>query len=62
MNPKQIAIMAAFVVLGVALIFLAFTMLETAPYFSGTSGTLLEIASFPSFVIGAVAVSKGLPF
>jgi hypothetical protein len=62
MNLKRIMIMAAFVVLGITLIFLAFTMLETAPYFGGMSGTLLQIASFPSFVIGAVAVSKGLPF
>jgi hypothetical protein len=62
MNLKRIVLMAAFVVFGTALIFLAFTMLETAPYFSGMSGTLLQIASFPSFVIGAVAISKGLPF
>jgi len=62
MNLKQITLMTAFVILGITLIFLAFTMLETAPYFSGMSGTLLQIASFPSFVVGALAVSKGLPF
>lgn len=62
MNVKRIALMASFVVLGLTLIYLAFTMLETAPYFGGMSGTLLQIASFPSFVIGALAVSKGLPF
>jgi hypothetical protein len=62
MNLKRIVIMATFVVFGLTLIYLAFTMLETAPYFNGMSGTLLEIASFPSFVIGALAVSKGLPF
>ncbi|HUV25105.1 MAG TPA: hypothetical protein VMW26_06725, partial [Methanomassiliicoccales archaeon] len=61
-NLKQITLMTAFVILGITLIFLAFTMLETAPYFSGMSGTLLQIASFPSFVVGALAVSKGLPF